>query len=67
MSLCACCGQPTGDHDGLCAFHTLDTADWAVSNRIMCDFIHRGIVAPRPRKSGDLSIDTFELVEALAA
>jgi hypothetical protein len=42
MSLCACCGVPIGDV-GLCAHHhAVDGGDdWAVANRIMCDFVHR--------------------------
>lgn len=31
-----------------CSHHASDQADqWALSNRIMCDFFHRGIVPPR--------------------
>ena len=42
MSTCASCGQPFVDESGLCAHHHFHAPDgWAVSNRIMCDFIHR--------------------------
>jgi hypothetical protein len=47
-ALCPYCGCPTLD-DGMCAYHAVgpggpDVDNWANSNRIMCDFIHRGIV-----------------------
>ena len=43
---CACCGEITTG-GGLCPHHDLGYADdWATSNRIMCDFIHRGIAVP---------------------
>jgi hypothetical protein len=49
VSLCSYCGQDTLRSDGLCLHHTVATAeDWARANRIMCDFLHRGIVSPRP-------------------
>ena len=61
MSLCAYCGHPTA---GLwCDYHanTPDGDDWATGNRIMCDFVHRGIVAPvsgvRRRDALDLLFD----------
>lgn len=48
MSLCASCGlQLTGDA-ALCPHHhCVYGDDWAVANRIMCDFFHRGKVPPR--------------------
>ena len=48
MSLCASCGlQLTGDA-GLCPHHhCVYGDDWAVANRIMCDFFHRKKVPPR--------------------
>lgn len=48
MSLCAWCGlQLTGD-TALCPHHRCVYGDdWAVANRIMCDFFHRGKVPPR--------------------
>jgi len=45
MSLCVFCGHAVVGSRDLCAYH--DAAhedDWAVGNRIMCDFVHRGIV-----------------------
>lgn len=42
---CAYCGEATVDLSGICRFHSmLQADDWARANRIMCDFIHRGIV-----------------------
>jgi hypothetical protein len=47
MSLCSLCGQPTLEGDGLCVFHFYrDDGDWSRGNRIMCNFLHRGVVAP---------------------
>ena len=48
MSLCPVCGQQLARHAGLCARHVgLDAESWAASNRIMCDFFHRGIAPQR--------------------
>lgn len=49
MSLCAWCGlRPPGD-GGLCPHHHVVYGghDWAVANRIMCDFFHRRRVPRR--------------------
>ena len=68
MSLCAYCGQATSDHGGFCAYHAFgDGDDWATSNRIMCDFIHRGIVSLTPREPTDTSIEVLGPEAALAA
>ena len=45
MNRCAYCGDALFGTSGVCSFHTLlHEDDWARANRIMCDFIHRGIV-----------------------
>ena len=46
MTLCAYCGYPT--RGAWCGHHANapDEPNWATGNRIMCDFVHRGIVAP---------------------
>lgn len=45
MSLCVHCGLPTSGARELCAHHDAGYGeDWADGNRIMCDFLHRGIV-----------------------
>lgn len=61
MSLCSVCAQPTlGDSD-VCVFHLYGQGDdWAVGNRVICDFLHRGIVRRAPRRRDD----ALELVEA---
>ena len=48
MSVCVSCGlQLLGDTE-LCSHHQcVHGADWAVGNRIMCDFFHRKKVPPR--------------------
>jgi len=66
MSLCAQCGQPTLDDRSLCVFHVTGHGDaWATGNRIMCDFLHRGIVPPSPLGRARDPIDS--LVEGLGA
>ena len=46
MSRCSYCGDTLGDSGGLCPHHTaISDSEWAIENRMMCDFIHRGIVA----------------------
>jgi hypothetical protein len=48
MSLCSMCGQQVVGNAGLCAHHVAASTDgWAVENRIMCDYFHRGIAPPR--------------------
>lgn len=47
MSLCVLCGQQNPDESLLCAVHVSSDEAWAASNRLMCDFLHRGIVPPR--------------------
>ena len=42
MSLCAQCGSDAGYGVGICNYHVNAMDEqWAESNRIMCDFIHR--------------------------
>jgi hypothetical protein len=57
VSLCALCGiSLTGDL-ALCPHHHggEDQEHWADGNRIMCDFLHRGLIPPRltPQDRGD--------------
>lgn len=49
MSLCAACGLDIPGDAELCPHHQCASADedWAVSNRILCDFLHRGKVPAR--------------------
>lgn len=52
VGLCALCGQQMADGMSLCPGHHNGTdAAWAAVNRIMCDFVHRGIAAPRLSRS----------------
>jgi hypothetical protein len=54
MSFCVLCAQPTLGRDDVCAYHLHGHgADWATGNRIMCDFLHRGVVPPAPRERSD--------------
>jgi hypothetical protein len=57
MSLCSACGRRVVGSGALCAHHAaVSTDSWAVGNRIMWDFFHRGIAPPRLR-AGDRSDD----------
>jgi hypothetical protein len=48
MSLCASCGLQLSGDAALCPHHhCVYGNDWAVANRIMCDFFHRRKVPPR--------------------
>jgi hypothetical protein len=48
MSVCVLCAAELGGDANLCGHHhSFPVSDWAAENRIMCDFIHRGIVPPR--------------------
>jgi hypothetical protein len=52
MSLCSVCGQCVVGSAALCAHHAaVSTDSWAASNRIMCDFLHRGVAPPRLREA----------------
>jgi hypothetical protein len=54
MSLCVQCAQPTLGSSEFCAHHiTGHTDDWATGNRLMCDFLHRGIVPATPHGIAD--------------
>lgn len=47
MSLCVQCGYPTSGPGDMCDHHTATHGDdWAMGNRLMCDFLHRGVVSP---------------------
>jgi len=47
MSLCASCGLQLSGNAALCPHHHYVYGnDWAVANRIMCDFVHRRKVPP---------------------
>jgi hypothetical protein len=49
VSRCVNCGETVIDGSALCTHHVTGHGDdWAVGNRIMCDFVHRGIVLSRP-------------------
>jgi hypothetical protein len=66
MSLCALCGHRTLG-EGLCAYHGTDRDNWARGNRIMCDFIHRGILLetppPHARSPLEIALDRLDLAE----
>lgn len=48
MTLCVSCGLQLSGVDALCPHHyCVYGKDWAVANRIMCDFFHRKKAPPR--------------------
>jgi hypothetical protein len=51
MPLCVQCGFSTLGTAEICSHHESGHGDdWATANRLMCDFLHRGVVAPTPCK-----------------
>lgn len=61
MSLCASCGLPLSSDAGICPHHHAVYGDeWAASNRVHCDFFHRGIVPERlPEADRDIQTDNY--------
>jgi hypothetical protein len=55
MTTCALCGIEVAEDVPLCAHHLFGhEEDWAASNRVMCDFVHRGVIPRRlPREQRD--------------
>jgi hypothetical protein len=54
MSLCVLCAQPTLGPGNIYDYHMYAHGDdWAAANRIMCDFLHRGVVPPAPCERDD--------------
>ena len=48
MARCVLCGGENDEAVTLCLHHVVGDHDWALFNRLFCDFVHRGIVPPRP-------------------
>jgi hypothetical protein len=64
MSLCVSCGLEQGDQSELCHHHLAgQSSRWAASNRIMCDFFHRGKVPPR-LNTGERADEFWAVMEA---
>jgi len=59
MKLCPVCGHLIVGLGPMCSYHTATPLrdDWARGNRIMCDFVHRGIVAPASGPPPALSLE----------
>lgn len=47
MSVCAACAHRLPGQAELCTHHSMVCDDWAATNRIMCDLIHRRKVPSR--------------------
>ena len=51
MHFCVQCAQSTLGTAEICSYHESGHGDnWATANRLMCDFLHRGVVPPTPCK-----------------
>jgi hypothetical protein len=49
----------------MCAHHVASYGDdWAMGNRIMCDFLHRGVVSPPPEQRAAILTMVTELEPA---
>jgi hypothetical protein len=49
MRLCALCGLAINAELDICPHHHSSMDDnWAISNRLICDFVHRGKLEPLP-------------------
>jgi len=68
MSRCGLCGQPTAGPGEICVYHLYPHGDdWAAGNRIMCDFVHRGIVSAAPsERANELEFLAETLDEAIS-
>lgn len=67
MRVCVYCGLRLGDARDLCPYNTAYDPDWAVSNRIMCDFIHRGTVVGDVRRGDAVAKHRYEFELPVAA
>jgi hypothetical protein len=48
MNVCASCRQQLPGPESFCSRHHSASADgWAAVNRVMCNFLHRGVVPAR--------------------
>ena len=58
------CGESTLGEENFCLFHLDgDEDNWATGNRIMCDFLHRGVLPPAPPdrlNALDVPIETLD-------
>ncbi len=65
MALCAICGVTTISGEELCSYHPSAAAPegWAAGNRVLCDFIHRG-VEPRRLAAEDRDDDIWSATPA---
>lgn len=63
MPLCAICvATNPAVGEAICRHHIRPEADWAIANRVFCDFLHRRIEPPPSKVEISLFDETFELV-----
>ena len=62
MRLCPLCGELTRVDEGVCPHHFAIDQEWAVRNRVFCDFLHRRV---QPQ-AVLLTIDVDEALELTA-
>ena len=67
MSRCGLCGEMAAGAGEICVYHmSFPADDWATGNRMMCDFLHRGIVPAGSRgRADDLDVFADLLDEAI--
>lgn len=66
MPRCVLCGGENDEATALCLHHVVGDHDWALFNRLFCDFIHRGVVPPRPPAEEPMIIAEWPVVEIVA-
>ncbi len=66
MNRCASCGTELSEVTILCQHHHAYDNSWAETNRIMCDFLHRGVI-PRRLRAADRDEDLRGCLQEAAA
>lgn len=60
---CPICGTTLSEGLEICAFHPCVYGDnWAIENRAMCDFIHRGVIQEIPQPAPPLD-EAYYLID----
>jgi hypothetical protein len=61
MSRCSSCGAPNPIPTGICEHHIANEENWAVANRVFCDWLHRRIEPAYVPPPIDLSYEPLEV------
>jgi hypothetical protein len=62
MGICALCGTTIPLGVGICPHHITTDENWAVANRVFCDFLHRGVQPARIAVPLDIFDEALELM-----